>query len=155
MPSQFRSTLNQLIFANFSAAEINGANRAFVAYAVPKLTGVRIMIHGVVWSINTSLADRPNARLALSLQRGLIITQNTTFPAAEDIPQMAFFQVHDVEVSQPAPWFPARPYPLDPGDSYGLVLALAPLAAFAGPANLYLTVFGTAEPVSVSEDMNL
>jgi hypothetical protein len=145
MPSQTRSVLNQLIRADVSAAEINAASRVYAAYALPNLASQKIWIHGIVWTVAVGIPDRPNARVQLALQRGLILTPQTSFPADEIPNQMIFQYPIDLAIQYPEPWFPATPYPLEPGDSYVLAVSIAPLAAFAGNAIIYLTVFGKAE----------
>jgi hypothetical protein len=158
MPSTVISTLNQSIRANLTAAEINVASpRGFAGYTVPRLSGQRIMIHSLIWNaIFTTFADRASVVLLLTLQRGLILTPGTVFPEAVDDSQ-CIFQYHQDQSSEFAgAWFPARPLPLEPGDSYGLSIQIAPIyAPVVGSASIILTVFGNAEPVPVSDDMVL
>ena len=151
MPSQFRTVLNQLIQADLTVAEVNGATRGFAAYSLPKLTGQRIKLWGLIWAAVVSPADRANARAQLRLQRGLIITPDTTFPAAEDANQTIFTYEVDMAIQYPEPIFPPVPYTLEPGDSYALIMTIVPLAAFASGATLALSVMGKAEAIATSD----
>lgn len=153
MPSKVINTMNQVIRAEVTAAEINAVNRPFVAFSLARLQGQRGLIHGLVWSVGVfTLADRPACTVTLQLQKGLIVSPTTGFPA-EEIPAQMMFQIsHDLDVSMPTPWFPARPLPLPPGDSYALFMTIAPRVAFAGGALMLMTVFGEFEPVAVETE---
>lgn len=155
MPNQIRSTMNQLIRAEATAAEINGATRPFVAYSLPKLQSQRALIWGVVWSVFATAVDRPGASAQLILQRNLILEQNTPFPASEVVNEMIFLHLMDQNTDLADTWFPAKPLPLEPGNSYALVLTIVPRAAFANAAFLQLTVFGEFEPFLPDADISL
>lgn len=156
MPSKIITTMNQLIRADLTAAEINGAARPFVAFALPKLSGQKALLHGMVWSALVNPADRANTILVIALQKGLIVSQNTLFPNEENASQMMFqyFQDGSAGTDLCDSWFPAKPLPLPSGDSYALFIEFAPRAAFANGASLSMTVFG--EIVSdVSDDFTV
>lgn len=152
MPSRITRTMNHLVRAELTAAEINAANRGFCAFSLERLSGQKALIWGLDWSVNVQLADRPNCRLVMFLQRGLIVTLQNSFPAEENNDQMIFKHVHDIDTGPTVPWFPARALPLEPGDSYALVLEISPLAAFASGATLLMTVYGSMEAVSIGGD---
>lgn len=152
MPSKVLHSLNQLIRTQANVAEINGASRPFVTFSLERLSGQRAKLWGVVWSIFVTAADRPSANAQLALQRGLIVTSNTIFPNEENVDQMIFLHLQDQNTSLEGSWFPARPLPLEPGDSYALTLTIVPRGVFANNAFLQLTVFGEIEPVT-SEDL--
>src|SRR5262249_37923715 len=128
----------------------------FAAYSLPRLSGQRVLLHGVVWSAGiNAAADRPLAQLVLTLQRGIAVTVDTVYPGAADPNQQIFNYICDPDIIQPMPWLPAKPLPLEPGDSYSLVLLLFPRGTFTAGAGLFLNVFGTTEIVPPSGDMVL
>lgn len=155
MPSKIINTMNQLIRADLTAAEINAAARGFVAFSLAKLQGQRVKLHGLIWGIALGAAvDRAEANLIISLQKGLIVNQQTSFPDVEDPSQMIFQFMHDLATSNPVPWFPAQPLFLEPGDSYALFMTIATRVPFTAPASLVMTVFGTSE-AAVADDFTV
>jgi hypothetical protein len=152
MPSKIIRTLNQAITSNFLAAEINAVARPFVAFSAERLNGQRVKIYGIVWSLYCgAAADRPNAGLEIILQRGLIVTASTSFPADENINQMMLHFIQDESSDLSGNIMPSAPLKLEPGDSYALYMNIVPRAAFVGNAILSLNVYGSYEAATIEE----
>lgn len=140
MPSVVKQNLNQLIQAIGTPAElVLGAPWVFAGLALDNLTAP-VYITGLIWSANVEPADRANARLVLSLERGLALTATTSLPAAQDVEEM-IIQYVDAERMRGMKFF-VDPLRLDAGYSYALTLSMAVFGGFANNTTLRLTVLG-------------
>lgn len=151
MPSVVKQNLNQCIRASLSAAEVIGSPRGFAGLAVNNLASQKLLISGIIYSVLiTTAADKPNITGVLSIQRGLVLTAQTIFPAVENPEEMVFqffFGGNSTaDVAKMPQWIPALE--LEGGYPYAVSLSLSPSAVIAGSVVISLTVQGRQAPAS-------
>lgn len=144
MPNGVRQNLNQLARATPTVAEINGANRPFAAVTLNNIGAHDINIDGLIYSI--FCADPTDyARIAagiINIQRGLAVTLDSVFPAAENLDEIMVYYLF----REPFARFDmfVRPFVLPAGNVYSIVFNLLRGGApFVGDALMALTAVGS------------
>lgn len=143
MPNRVKNNLDQLIVADMTAAEVNGANRVFVGVGINNLAGQEIKVAGFVYSV-FCFDPTDYARLSaaqLFIQRSLTLSENTIFPASEQAEEQLFqFNFREPYARQD---HMVRPITLQASYAYAIVLNLiAPAAPVLAAIRLSLTVLG-------------
>lgn len=154
MPNAVGQRLNTNVQATFSAAELNGANRAFIGITIKNLAEQRVLINGLLWSVFPFAAgDKAFILLSIFIQRGLALDTSTPFGASENHDEQIFNWQPDGRFDSLSDRFLfTQPIVLEGGYNWGIVVEIimiggaATAAAIATLSALGVQVSGNNEP---------
>src|SRR5262250_1883525 len=130
MPNKVKSALNQLVQSDFTAAEVNGALRVFIAVSLQNLASQRVVVTGLVWgTFFNTVADRPNCVLKIFIQRGITVTSDSVITSLENSDEAVFNILPDgAKDDLNGVWNFIPGIILDPGYNYAIVMEIIPRA---------------------------